>query len=132
MESFDQMNLKETILRGIYTFGFEKPSLIQQKAIGPLITGEDLIAQSQSGTGKTATFSIAVVGAGAGLVKKPSDDSFIGNGAGTSGNPILNPMLELNCFASMCKQTPRLIYDTHLMTNPNLIDLLKWEMHQSN
>ena len=61
MESFDQMNLKETILRGIYAFGFEKPSLIQQKAIVPLIAGEDLIAQSQSGTGKTATFSIAIL-----------------------------------------------------------------------
>jgi len=61
MESFDQMNLKESILRGIYAFGFEKPSLIQQKAIVPLIAGEDLIAQSQSGTGKTATFSIAIL-----------------------------------------------------------------------
>jgi ABC-type transport system involved in cytochrome bd biosynthesis fused ATPase/permease subunit len=57
MDSFDQMNLKETILRGIYAYGFEKPSVIQQKAIMPLIAGEDLIAQSQSGTGKTATFS---------------------------------------------------------------------------
>ncbi len=61
MESFDQMNLKECILRGIYAYGFEKPSLIQQKAIGPMIAGHDLIAQSQSGTGKTATFSIAVL-----------------------------------------------------------------------
>jgi hypothetical protein len=55
MDTFDQMNLKESILRGIYAYGFEKPSLIQQKAIVPLIAGEDLIAQSQSGTGKTAT-----------------------------------------------------------------------------
>jgi translation initiation factor 4A len=61
METFDQMNLKESILRGIYAYGFEKPSLIQQKAIVPLIAGEDLIAQSQSGTGKTATFSIAIL-----------------------------------------------------------------------
>ncbi len=61
MESFDQMNLKEAILRGIYTYGFEKPSLIQQKAILPLVSGEDLIAQSQSGTGKTATFSIGLL-----------------------------------------------------------------------
>ena len=61
MESFDQMNLKEPILRGIYAYGFEKPSLIQQKAIAPMISGQDLIAQSQSGTGKTATFSIGVL-----------------------------------------------------------------------
>ena len=61
IDTFDQMNLKETILRGIYSYGFEKPSLIQQKAIVPLISGQDLIAQSQSGTGKTATFSIAIL-----------------------------------------------------------------------
>lgn len=61
MDTFDQMNLKETILRGIYAYGFEKPSMIQQKAIIPLISGEDLIAQAQSGTGKTATFSIGIL-----------------------------------------------------------------------
>jgi translation initiation factor 4A len=61
MESFDQMNLKESILRGIYAYGFEKPSKIQQQAILPLISGQDLIAQSQSGTGKTATFSIGIL-----------------------------------------------------------------------
>ena len=58
IESFDDMGLKETILRGIYTYGFEKPSSIQQRAIKPIITGRDIIAQAQSGTGKTATFVI--------------------------------------------------------------------------
>lgn len=41
--------------------GFEKPSAIQQRAIVPIIRGRDVIAQAQSGTGKTATFSIAVL-----------------------------------------------------------------------
>ena len=41
--------------------GFEKPSAIQQRAIVPLIKGRDLIAQSQSGTGKTAVFSIGTL-----------------------------------------------------------------------
>jgi hypothetical protein len=41
--------------------GFEKPSAIQQRAIVPLVKGRDLIAQSQSGTGKTAVFSIGVL-----------------------------------------------------------------------
>lgn len=50
--------LREDLLRGIYAYGFEKPSAIQQRAIVPLIKGRDLIAQSQSGTGKTAVFSI--------------------------------------------------------------------------
>jgi translation initiation factor 4A len=60
-ESFDDMNLKETLLRGIYSYGFEKPSAIQQRAIVPFCTGRDTIAQAQSGTGKTATFSIGIL-----------------------------------------------------------------------
>jgi len=60
-ENFDDMHLKEELLRGIYAYGFEKPSAIQQRAIVPCIKGMDVIAQAQSGTGKTATFSIAVL-----------------------------------------------------------------------
>merc|ERR1712107_844899 len=60
-ENFDDMNLKEELLRGIYAYGFEKPSAIQQRAIVPCIKGLDVIAQAQSGTGKTATFSIAIL-----------------------------------------------------------------------
>ena len=75
------MSLKEELLRGIYAYGFEKPSAIQQRAIVPCIKvglknakflglfllilfcvqGMDVIAQAQSGTGKTATFSIAIL-----------------------------------------------------------------------
>lgn len=60
-DSFDEMNLREELLRGIYAYGFEKPSAIQQRAIIPCIRGRDVIAQAQSGTGKTATFSIAIL-----------------------------------------------------------------------
>lgn len=60
-ESFDEMPLKEQLLRGIYAFGFEKPSAIQQRAIVPCCSGRDVIAQAQSGTGKTATFSVSVL-----------------------------------------------------------------------
>lgn len=59
--SFEDMNLKEGLLRGIFAYGFEKPSAIQQKAILPFVQHYDLIAQAQSGTGKTATFSIALL-----------------------------------------------------------------------
>ena len=59
--SFDDMNLKEDLLRGIYAYGFEKPSTIQQRAIVPLAQGYDIIGQSQSGTGKTGTFSIGTL-----------------------------------------------------------------------
>jgi translation initiation factor 4A len=52
---------REELLRGIYAYGFERPSAIQQRAIVPSIKGLDMIAQAQSGTGKTATFSIAIL-----------------------------------------------------------------------
>uniref|UniRef100_A0A7S1BCA5 RNA helicase n=2 Tax=Corethron hystrix TaxID=216773 RepID=A0A7S1BCA5_9STRA len=61
LESFDQMELPEELLRGIYAYGFEKPSAIQQRAIKPAMLGRDLIAQAQSGTGKTATFAIGTL-----------------------------------------------------------------------
>merc|ERR1711972_553700 len=60
VDSFDDLDLQEGLLRGIYSYGFEKPSAIQQRAILPIIDGRDTIGQAQSGTGKTATF---VVGA---------------------------------------------------------------------
>ena len=60
-EKFEDMNLSDTLLRGIYAYGFEKPSVIQQKAITQFMTGRDLIAQAQSGTGKTATFTIGML-----------------------------------------------------------------------
>lgn len=59
--SFDTMGLKEELLRGIYAYGFERPSAIQQRAIKQIIQGRDVIAQSQSGTGKTAVFSISIL-----------------------------------------------------------------------
>ncbi|KAG8306409.1 Eukaryotic initiation factor 4A-II [Homalodisca vitripennis] len=61
VDNFDDMNLKEELLRGIYAYGFEKPSAIQQRAIMPCVKGHDVIAQAQSGTGKTATFSISIL-----------------------------------------------------------------------
>ena len=50
IDAFDGMDLPEELLRGIYAYGFEKPSAIQQRAIKPTILGKDLIAQAQSGT----------------------------------------------------------------------------------
>lgn len=61
MNSFDEMGLKESLLRGIYSFGFETPSTIQQNGIVPLVQGGDLIGQAQSGTGKTGAFSIGLL-----------------------------------------------------------------------
>ncbi|CEG64572.1 Putative ATP-dependent RNA helicase eIF4A [Rhizopus microsporus] len=61
IDNFDNMHLKPELLRGVYAYGFERPSAIQQRAIMPVIKGHDVIAQAQSGTGKTATFSISAL-----------------------------------------------------------------------
>jgi translation initiation factor 4A len=60
-DSFEKMSLKDNILRGIFAYGFEKPSEIQAKAITRLKSGKDIIAQSQSGTGKTGAFVIGAL-----------------------------------------------------------------------
>jgi translation initiation factor 4A len=58
IDSFDSMGIPDELLRGIYSFGFESPSEIQKRAILPMMERRDIIAQAQSGTGKTGTFVI--------------------------------------------------------------------------
>lgn len=60
-DKFDSMGLKEELLRGIYAYGFENPSAIQARAIVPVLSGRDTIAQAQSGTGKTGTFAVSIL-----------------------------------------------------------------------
>jgi translation initiation factor 4A len=60
-ETFDDMGLPENLLRGIYAYGFEKPSAIQSVAIRPLVAGRDVLGQAKSGTGKTGTFTIGAL-----------------------------------------------------------------------
>ena len=57
-ESFDEMNLPENLLRGVYSFGYERPSKIQTLGIVPILQGHDILGMANSGTGKTATFLI--------------------------------------------------------------------------
>lgn len=58
--TFDAMGLREDLMRGVYQYGFEKPSAIQQRAVLPIIQGRDVIAQAQSGTGKTSMIAISI------------------------------------------------------------------------
>lgn len=60
-ETFDEMGLSDTLTRGIYNYGFELPSKIQQLAIVPMSQQTDILAQSQSGTGKTGAFTIGAL-----------------------------------------------------------------------
>jgi superfamily II DNA/RNA helicase len=61
INNWDELDNDPDILRGIYSYGFERPSPIQKKAIKPIIMGKDIIAQAQSGTGKTAAFGIGAL-----------------------------------------------------------------------
>ena len=62
ISTWEELNIDEKILRGIYASGYERPSPIQQRAIVPILNKRDVIAQAQSGTGKTACFVIAILG----------------------------------------------------------------------
>jgi len=63
----ETLDLNPLLLRGLYAFGFDTPSPIQQKAVGPMISKnaegirKDIIAQAQSGTGKTGAFAVGVL-----------------------------------------------------------------------
>lgn len=58
--TFEGMGIKDDLLRGIFQYGFEKPSAIQQRAVLPIIQGRDVIAQAQSGTGKSSMIALTV------------------------------------------------------------------------
>lgn len=59
--SWDVLNIRDDILRGIYSYGYEKPSDIQKMSIPVIMSGKDVIAQAQSGMGKTGSFSIGAL-----------------------------------------------------------------------
>jgi translation initiation factor 4A len=61
INSWDDLDIPTDLLRGIFAHGFENPSPIQKKAIKPIIMKKDIIGQAQSGTGKTATFTIGAL-----------------------------------------------------------------------
>lgn len=61
LTSWEDLDAKVPLLRGIYAYGFETPSPIQKKAILPIFAKKDVIAQAQSGTGKTACFTIGAL-----------------------------------------------------------------------
>ncbi len=135
--SFDDMPIPTDLLRGIYAFGFEKPSKIQEKAIVPIVEGHDVLAQAQSGTGKTGTFvigSIPKIDVGVMkpqvLVMVPTRElaqqianvatkigAYMGDGKGirvhtaTGGPPVSEDMRALERGVHFLVGTPGRIYD---------------------
>ena len=61
IQNFEELGLRSELLKGIYAYGFEKPSAVQQRAIMPILQGRDEIVQSQSGTGKTCVFCVGAL-----------------------------------------------------------------------
>lgn len=60
-KTFESLKLNENIIKGVYLYGFNQPSPIQIKGIESINTGKDCLLQSQSGTGKTATYLLGVL-----------------------------------------------------------------------
>ena len=132
-ETFDDMDIPDQLLRGIYSVGFEKPSAIQTKAIVPMKNGRDILAQAQSGTGKTGTFTIGALSRMDPTLKKaqvlvlvPTRElaqqiesvvTLIGKHleitayAATGGTPLRDDMRAIEKGAQFVVGTPGRIYD---------------------
>lgn len=61
LNSWEDADFNINLLKGIYAMGFDQPSPIQTQSILPIISGRDIIAQAQSGTGKTGSFCIGTL-----------------------------------------------------------------------
>jgi len=140
-EEFDQMNLPENLLRGVYAYGFEKPSAIQQKGIVPIAEGRDVLAQAQSGTGKTGTFVIGSLARVDEAIKKPQVlvlvhvrelaqqiekvAKALGNFmnlqvlCAVGGNPLRDDIRQLEGGAQFIVGTPGRVFD---LVNRNVLD----------
>ena len=59
--SFHSLGLSEALLKAVAQKGYAKPSPIQQKAIPPVLQGKDVLASAQTGTGKTAGFTLPLL-----------------------------------------------------------------------
>jgi ATP-dependent RNA helicase DDX19/DBP5 len=60
-KTFEELNLSQVLLDGVYEMGFKKPSKIQESALPIILSEKNLIAQAQSGTGKTAAFVLGML-----------------------------------------------------------------------
>lgn len=132
-DNFDEMELDDNLIRGVYSYGFERPSKIQARAIVPMKSRSDILAQSQSGTGKTGAFTIGSLStidvnikAPQILVMCPTRElaqqtekvaRSIGNYMGlkvlsaTGGNQIRSDVTALKSGAQFIVGTPGRIYD---------------------
>jgi len=131
--TFEEMDLQENLLRGVFGHGFEKPSPIQAKAVMPMKEKRDLLAQAQSGTGKTGAFVIGALTQLDPALKKPqililvhvhelaTQIAKVARAIGYSlklqvlcavgGNPVREDIKEIEAGAQLIVGTPGRIYD---------------------
>jgi ATP-dependent RNA helicase DeaD len=61
LTTFAELGLGEPILKVLAELGYDEPTPIQEQAIPVMLSGSDVIAQAQTGTGKTAAFALPIV-----------------------------------------------------------------------
>jgi translation initiation factor 4A len=132
-ETFDDMGLPENLLRGVYAFGFQKPSEIQKRAIRVIMDGRDTICQAQSGTGKTGAFGIGCLSCVdpanpatqvlilaptrelaqqiEGVVRGLGEYTKLTFAAATGGNPVSDDISAMRRGAQVVIGTPGRVYD---------------------
>ena len=93
-------NLSEELLKGVYLYGFSQPSNIQIKGIQSIGTGKDCILQSQSGTGKTATYLLGILNRLDILGKKSNNISIIITPTRELANQVYNVAVNLNKYTN--------------------------------
>ena len=71
VNSFDELDIDERLLKGIYSMGFEYPSAIQRKAIPNMLNTDDLIAQAQVVQERLQHFLISAINKTNQEIKKP-------------------------------------------------------------
>jgi len=98
--SFDTLNLSDELLKGVYLYGFSQPSNIQIKGIQSIGTGKDSILQSQSGTGKTATYLLGILNRLDILGKKSNNLSIIITPTRELANQVYNVAINLNKYTN--------------------------------
>lgn len=140
--SFEQFNLPPFIANSLKSMAFEKPTPIQQKAIPPALEGRDIVGMAQTGTGKTAAFSLPLAARlnhypqQQGLILVPTRElaqqvtAFIRKLVGKNqqlrvaeligGAPLERQMGELGRGARILVATPGRLID-HLRRNPKLL-----------
>lgn len=71
IKPFSELGLSENVLEAVLALGYENPTPVQEQSIPVFLNNEDLVAQAQTGTGKTAAFALPILSSIDVSLKKP-------------------------------------------------------------